>query len=51
MSSPAWRIVKRGLNVPALLRHVAQTKRKRVDGSVDLELDLYTEMFANDFLA
>ena len=50
MSSLAWTIVKRLLNVPALLEHVAKTKRARVDGSVDPELDLYTEIFRNDFL-
>jgi len=50
MSSLVWGIVKRGLNLPAWLRHVAKTRQARVDGSVDLELDLYTEMFGNDFL-
>ena len=50
MSSIAWTVVKRLLNVPALLDHVAQVKQARVDGSVDPELDLYTEIFRNDFL-
>lgn len=50
MSNLAWTIVKRLCNVPALLDHVARTKQARVDGSVDPELDLYTEIFRNDFL-
>ncbi len=50
MSSLAWNIVKRLVNVPALLEHVAKTRQARVDGSVDPELDLYTEIFRNDFL-
>ena len=48
--SLAWTIVKRLLNVPALLAHVGKVKQARVDGSVDPELDLYTQIFRNDFL-
>ena len=50
MSRAAWTILKRLLNVPALLAHVAKVKQARVDGSIDPELDLYTEIFRNDFL-
>lgn len=50
MGSPVWAVAKRLANLPALLRHVRRVKAARVDGSVDLELDLYTEMFRNDFL-
>ena len=50
MASPVWRIAGRLANLPALLRHVKRVKAARVDGSIDLELDLYTEMFRNDFL-
>ena len=46
----AWSAVKRLLNVPALLAHVDKVKRARVDGSSDPELDLYTQIFRNDFL-
>ena len=48
--SLAWTIVKRLLNVPALLAHVDKVRKARVDGSVDPELDLYTQIFRNDFL-
>ncbi len=48
--SLAWAIVKRLVNIPALLGHVDKVKRARVDGSVDPELDLYTQIFRNDFL-
>ena len=50
MSSIARTVAKRLFNVPALLAHVAKVKQARVDGSVDPELDLYTEIFRNDFL-
>ena len=48
--SLAWTAFKRLLNVPALLAHVDKVKRARVDGSTDPELDLYTQIFRNDFL-
>jgi SAM-dependent methyltransferase len=48
--SLAWTVVKRLLNVPALIAHVGRVKQARVDGSVDPELDLYTQIFRNDFL-
>jgi len=50
VSSLAWTVAKRLFNVPALLAHVAKVNQARVDGSVDPELDLYTEIFRNDFL-
>lgn len=50
MSSLAWTIVKRLCNIPALRAHVARTKQARDDGSIDPELDLYTQIFRNDFL-
>ena len=46
----AWTVVKRLLNIPALLGHVDKVNRARVDGSTDPELDLYTQIFRNDFL-
>jgi SAM-dependent methyltransferase len=48
--SVAWTVLKRLLNVPALLSHVDRVNRARVDGSTDPELDLYTQIFGNDFL-
>jgi SAM-dependent methyltransferase len=48
--SLAWTVLKRLVNVPALLSHVNKVKRARVDGSTDRELDLYTQIFRNDFL-
>ena len=48
--SIAWTVFKRLLNVPALLTHVDKVRRARVDGSTDPELDLYTQIFRNDFL-
>ena len=48
--SLAWTIVKRLLNVPALVAHVDKVRKARVDGSIDPELDLYTQIFRNDFL-
>lgn len=50
MRGAGWSIVKRLCNVPAMWRHVSAAQRARVDGSVDLELDLYARMFQNDFL-
>ncbi len=48
--SLAWTILGRLLNVPALLAHVDKVNKARVDGSSDPELDLYTQIFRNDFL-
>jgi SAM-dependent methyltransferase len=48
--SLAWTVLKRLFNVPALVAHVDKVKRSRVDGTVDAELDLYTQIFRNDFL-
>lgn len=48
--SLAWKILGRLANVPALLAHVDKVRKARVDGSTDPELDLYTQIFRNDFL-
>jgi len=48
--SLAWTILGRLANVPALLAHVDKVNKARVDGSTDPELDLYTQVFRNDFL-
>ena len=48
--SLAWTALRRLVNVPALLAHVDKVEKARVDGSTDPELDLYTQIFRNDFL-
>jgi MPBQ/MSBQ methyltransferase len=48
--SLAWTALRRLFNVPALLAHVDKVQKARVDGSTDPELDLYTQIFRNDFL-
>ncbi len=46
----AWKVITRLLDVPAMREHVRRVKAARVDGSTDPELDLYTQVFRNDFL-
>jgi MPBQ/MSBQ methyltransferase len=48
--SLAWTALRRLFNVPALLAHVDRVQKAQVDGSTDPELDLYTQIFRNDFL-
>ncbi len=43
-------ILLRALNVPALLRHRREARRRRHDVGIEPELELYTKMFQSDFL-